>query len=57
MRQWRNSRGAECPPDTSHRQISADELGKERQGKIQWGKEKRENVEESKENRKTEGGN
>ena len=46
-------RGAECPPETSEREISADVLGKKRQGK----KGKRgENCEENKENCKREGG-
>ena len=31
--QWHNRWGAECPPETSDREISADLLGKERQGK------------------------
>ena len=31
--QWCNTQGAECPPDTSHWEISADLPGKEREGK------------------------
>ena len=42
--------GAECPPETSDWEISADLQGKER------GKEKRENGAEKKENQKREGG-
>ena len=33
--QWRNSRGRVPPPRTSHREISADLPGKERQGKME----------------------
>ena len=31
--QWRNRRGAECPPETFHREIFGDLSGKMRQGK------------------------
>ena len=44
--------GAECPPETSDGEISADLLGKKRQGK----RERGENWEEKKENCKREGG-
>ena len=42
--------GAECPPDASDLEISADLPGKERQGKTESGEEKKENL-------KREGGN
>ena len=35
--QWRNRRGAECPPQTSGREISADLPGKKKQGKRKKG--------------------
>ena len=45
--QWRNRWGvrgrAECPPETSDWEISADLPGKERQGKKENGAEKKEN--------------
>ena len=32
-KQWHNRQGAECPPETSDREIFADVSGKKRQGK------------------------
>ena len=55
-------RGAGCPPDTSHREISADLPHTLLTGKFlltygeKRGKEKRENGKEKKENQKREGG-
>ena len=49
-RQWCNSQGAECLPDTSHWEIFDDLLGKERQ------RNKGENGEEKKKNQKRVGG-
>ena len=33
LSQWHNEQGAECPPETSDREIFADVSGKMRQGK------------------------
>ena len=53
--QWRN-RGAECPPETSDREIFADLSRKKRQGKTGKRGENGEKSEEKKENCKREGG-
>ena len=49
--QWRSSWGGRVPPDSFYKNIFADLPGEERQGK-----ERRENLEEKKENCKREGG-
>ena len=47
---WGGGEGADCPPGTSHREISADLPGKKRQGKKGKLRKKK------KENKKREGG-